>query len=371
MLDDRGAKLLRVGVIGCGSIARAHAAALRFLADDGLVRAVAAADPDAAAIDRFEQIVGGVAHRYRDGEELVSEPDVDAVLVITPTRLHREHIFATADAGKPLFAEKPLAPTYGTVCEVVDRVRAAAIPTQVGFQSRFQPLYRHARELITRADHGEVMGYCVRDDQFWPTADVVPGHSEWRSQRAQAGGGALLEHSLHACDLVAWLFGPVVRVHALTRAVFGYDVEDIATLTIEHGNGVIGTLITVFNGVRHREERRLEIFFEGATVEITSDFVIGAPEDSFLVHRGHDEQAERLDVEALRRDTFARDGVDPDRQVFVYQYFAHRSFANAVRAGRAPTPGIDDALHAHQIVEAAYRSAAQRAPVDLASLDHR
>jgi myo-inositol 2-dehydrogenase/D-chiro-inositol 1-dehydrogenase len=361
--------MLRVGIVGCGSIARAHAAALRFLADDGLVRVVAAADPQPAGIDTIEQIVGGLEHRHHDAAELVAAPDVDAVIVITPTRWHRDNIFAVADAAKPLFTEKPLAPTYATVCEIADRVRRAGIPAQVGFQSRFHPLYRHARELVSSGEHGAVMGYCVRDDQFWPTSAVVPGHSNWRSQRREAGGGALLEHSLHACDLVAWLFGPVTRVHANTRAVFGFDVEDIATLTIEHVNGVIGTLITVFNGVVHREERRLEVFFERSTAEITSDFVIGAPEDSLLVHRADDPHAVRVDVDALRREAFARDGVDPDRQLFVYQYFAHRSFANALRDGTTPSPGIDDALHAHQIVEAAYRSAAQRAPVDVASLE--
>jgi predicted dehydrogenase len=360
---------LRIGMIGCGSIARAHAAAFRFLADDGLVKVVALGDPDPAAIATVAQIAGDVDRTFTDGHDLIGDSSVDAVAVITPTRFHREYVLAAADAGKPLFTEKPLAPTYPVVREIVDHVNAADIPAQVGFQSRFHPLYREARDLITANTHGAVMGYTVRDDQFWPTAEVVPGHSTWRSQRAHAGGGALLEHSLHACDIVAWLFGPVRSVHALTRRVFGYDVEDIATLTIEHESGAVGTLITVFNGVQHREERRLEIFFERATVEITSDFVIGAPEDSFLVHAGHDERAQRLDVDALRRSWFTRDGVDPQRQVFVYQYFAHRAFALALHAGTSPSPGLADALHAHQIVEAAYRSAQRRTPVDVATVD--
>ena len=213
------------------------------------------------------------------------------------------------------------------------------------------------------------MAYMLRDDQFWPTGAVVPGHSDWRSLRSEAGGGALLEHSIHSCDLVSWLFGPARRVYAATRAVFGYDVEDVAALTIEHDSGVVGTLLSVFNGVRSREERRLEIFLEQASIEITSDFIIGAPEDSFLVHRADAQHAERLDVGALRRDAFAADGFDPDRQVFVYQYFAHRAFAAAVREGNPPRPSIDDALHAHQIVEAGYRSAATRQPVDISHLE--
>ncbi len=359
---------LRVGIIGCGSIARAHAAALRFVAEDGRACTVAVADPDAGAVDRVVRILGAVDRTYADGYELIRDPDVDAVVLITPTRLHRDYIAAVAQAGKPLFTEKPLAPTYPVVREIVDIVRDAALPTQVGFQSRFHPLYRHAHTLIARGDHGAPMAYMLRDDQFWPTGAIVPGHSDWRSLAAEAGGGALLEHSIHSCDLVSWLFGPVRRVHAVTRSVFGYDVEDVAALTIEHDNGVVGTLLSVFNGVRAREERRLEIFLDRASIEITSDFVIGAPEDSFLVHEADAQHAERLDVDTLRRNTFIADGFDPDRPVFVYQYFAHRAFADAVQNGRSPSPNVDDALSAHRVVEAAYRSVVTRHPVDISQL---
>ena len=360
---------LRVGIVGCGNIAQAHAAALRFVAEDGLVRTVAVADPDAAGMDCVTKILGGSPRAYGDGHALIDDPEVEAVVLVTPTRYHLEYVEAAAEAGKPLFTEKPLAPTYAAVRDTVDIVRRAALPTQVGFQSRFHPLYRHARKLVMEGEQGAPMAYTLRDDQFWPTGAIIPGHSDWRSIRTEAGGGALLEHSIHSCDLVSWLFGPVLRVHAATRAVFGYDVEDVAALTIEHESGVVGTLLTVFNGVRSREERRLEIFLEQASVEITTDFIIGAPEDSFLVHQAEAQHAERLDVNQLRRDAFAADGFDPDRQVFVYQYFAHRAFAAAIRTGTPPSPGIEDGLRAHQVVEAGYRSAATRQPVDISQLD--
>jgi predicted dehydrogenase len=360
---------LRLGIIGCGSIAQAHAAALRFLADDGLVRVVAAADPDPAGVERVAGIYGPIEHTGADGIAVVEHPDVDAVVNITPTRLHRDYIRAIADAGKPCFTEKPLAPTFDVVRDIVDIVRRAGIPVQVGFQSRYHPLMRRLRDMVQSAEAGAPMAYTLRDDQFWPTGDVVPGHSNWRSDRAEAGGGALLEHSIHSCDILIWLFGPVTRVYASTRSMFGYSVEDVATLTIEHESGVIGNLVSVFNGVQHREERRLEVFFEQASVECTTDFVIGAPEDSFLVHRGAEAHAQRYDVEQLRREAFAADGFDPDRQVFVYQYFGHHAFAAAVQAGREPDPGVHDALRAHALVEGAYRSAAARQVVEIATLD--
>ena len=198
--------------------------------------------------------------------------------------------------------------------DIVRIVRDAGIPVQVGFQSRFHPLIRRLRSMVESAEAGAPMAYTLRDDQFWPTGGVVAGHSSWRSDRAEAGGGALLEHSIHSCDILGWLFGPVERVYATTRSMFGYSVEDVAALTIEHRNGVVGNLVTVFNGVQHREERRLEVFFERASVELTTDFLVGAPEDSFLVHRADEQHAQRYDVNELRRETFAADGFDPDRR---------------------------------------------------------
>jgi predicted dehydrogenase len=246
-------------------------------------------------------------------------------------------------------------------------VARAGIPVQVGFQSRFHPIIRSLREMVVDGRLGRPMGYVVRDDQFWPTGAVIDGHTSWRSQAAEAGGGALLEHSIHSCDIACWLFGPVRRVHALTRNVFGYDVEDTAALSIEHESGVVGTLLTIFNGVQDREERRVEVFFERGAVEATTDFVVGAPEDSLLV-KGARGPAERVDVAALLRSTFVRDGVDPDREFFVYQYLAHRAFAAALAASEGPSPDCIDALHAHQLVEAGYRSAAAGAAVEVADL---
>jgi predicted dehydrogenase len=358
---------LRLGFIGCGMISMAHAAAVRLLAEDGIVALVAAADPDPEGIDRVAGITGGVDRRSADGRDVIRDPDVDAVVLITPTRFHREYVLAVAEAGKPLFTEKPLAPTFPVVRELHAAVTASGIPAQVGFQSRFHPVIHRLRDLVVSGELGAPMGYTLRDDQYWPTGDVVPGHTSWRSDRAEAGGGALLEHSIHSCDVLSWLFGPARRVYATKRHVFGYTVEDTAALTIEHAAGVVGNLVTVFNGVQGREERRLEVFFERGAVELTTDFIVGAPEDSLLIQRPG-QPAERLDMAAVRRAHFAAQGVDPDRAVWVYQYFAHRAFAASLRGGTAPSPGFDDALLAHALVEAAYRSCASGHPEDLAPL---
>jgi myo-inositol 2-dehydrogenase/D-chiro-inositol 1-dehydrogenase len=173
----------------------------------------------------------------------------------------------------------------------------------------------------------------------------------------------LLEHSIHSADILTWLFGTAERIYARTRAVFGYDVEDAAACTVEHTSGVVGTILTIFNGVRGREERRIEVFFEHGAVEVTTDFLVGAPEDSFLLQRP-DEPATRLDVEELRDRHFTESGITR-RDFLVYLYPAARAFVTAAQANVPATPGFGDARRAHALVEAAYRSAATGQPVEL------
>ncbi len=344
-----------VALVGCGSNGQIHADGLAKLVEDGEIRSVAAVDPSAAAL--------AAAHRNcpfeSRGADLalaVDNPDVDAVIVSGPTSTHAATIEAAVDAGKAIMSEKPLAPDFATVADLVELVAGSGLVGHVGFQSRFNPMFTRLKEMVEDGSFGAPLGYLLREDQFWPTGSVVAGHSSWRSDPASAGGGALLEHTIHGCDLLAWIFGPVSSVSARTRSLFDFGVEDIATAQIGHENGVVGTVTTVFNGVEGREERRLEVFFEQATLEITGDFVIGAPEDAFLVHRPRAEP-DRLDLGELRRKLFAAHGITRDDFIF-YQYVADRAFVHAVREGRPGRPDFTDAGRAHAIVEAAYRSAA-------------
>jgi predicted dehydrogenase len=342
-------------------IGQIHADGLRKLAEDGEVVAVGAADPDRTATEAasrncpFEYIT-------RDSAEVMADPRIEAVLITSPTATHRDLVLAALAAQKHLFCEKPLAPSYKEVEELCRAVAESGLVAQVGFHSRFHPLINRLRDVALAKELGAPMGYTLRDDQYWPTGDVVPGHSSWRSQRHHAGGGALLEHSIHGADLVSWLFGPARRVFARERSVFGYDVEDVAAVTVEHESGVVGTILSVFNGVRGREERRFEVFFEQGAVELTTDFIVGAPEDSFLVQRP-DAAAERPSLDDMRERHFSALGIRR-RDFLFYTYPSDRSWVRAVRDGTAASPGFEDGLQAHRLVEAAYSSTVTGAAVE-------
>lgn len=343
-----------VGLVGCGSIGQIHAVGLAQLVEDGEIRAVVAVDPapEARAAAnrncRFAESSGEL-------EAAVAHPDVDAVVVAGPTATHPHAVRSVIGAGKAILCEKPLATGFPEVRQLVADVEASGVVAQVGFHSRFNPLFIRLHVLVESGEFGAPLGYVLREDQFWPTGSVVAGHSSWRSDPLQSGGGALLEHTIHGCDLLVHLFGAATSVSARTRSVFGFGVEDIATAQVEHHGGVIGTITTVFNGVVGREERRLEVFFEQATVEVTGDFIIGAPEDSMTVHRPG-APVEHPDLDELRRAQFTAAGVTRSDLLF-YQYLADRSFVWAVRERRPASPGFADAWRAHALVDAAYRSA--------------
>lgn len=365
---DRGAPAIGLGLVGAGMIAQIHAAGLAHLERDGeiRVRAVAAFDPSESA--RAALARNWPIPRFADhAASVIDDPEVDAVMVLTPTAFHRDLVLAVLAAGKPLYCEKPLAPVFPVVRELCDAVAAAersgSTTAQVGFFSRHHHLMARLKRVIDSGELGAPMGFALRDDQYFPAGDFVSGHSDWRADRAIAGGGALLEHSIHATDLLAWLFGTPASVFARTRHVFGYEVEDVAALTIEHTNGVVGNLVTVFHGGLGREERRLEVFFERGVVEVGTDFLVGAPEESWRIQRrGKPPEdvppveilAEHLDALGVRGGSFA-----------FFQYLTDRDWLRAIASGVPASPGFADALVAHGIVEAAYRSAASGAPVAL------
>jgi len=355
-----------IGFIGCGEIAHLHAAALRDLIADGMPAvAVAAADPGPG---RKEAVARNLpfARFYDDADDLLADPDVDAVWVGVPTALHRDLYARVLAAGKHLYAEKPLAPDLTSVRELADLAAASPVVTQVGFQSRFDPLLGRARDLVQSGGIGPTMSYLWRDDEGFPTTAIVGARSDWRSRRASAGGGVLIEHSIHGLDVLSWIFGPVARVTAATRSVLGFDVEDTVVLLLEHESGVVGTHVGVYGGVAERELTRFEIQGRDAIVEITRNgVVLEAPDNTFLVQRSRS-RAEHLDRAGIVAEHVQRHALP--RSPFFLQDLSDRAFLTSILAATPASPGFADALAAHTLIEAAYRSAAERRPVDLAEL---
>lgn len=346
---------IRVGLLGCGFIGLTHGVALAALIEARLVDAEVAAvcDVDGSKADRLAGLLK--ARCAASPAELVEA--VDAVWVCTPTATHRELVETAVASGRAVFCEKPLGRDLAEAADLARVVADAGVSNQVGLVLRHSPVFTTLRAWIGDGRFGRLMTIVFRDDQFLP----VQGHyaSTWRADARMAGGGTLIEHSVHDLDLLAWLAGPVRRMTARTAYFCGHPgIEDLATVLVEFDGGRTATLTSVWHQVLSRPStRRVEVLGEDAVVWLEDEWVgplhVQTSEGVSAVACAHPEWVADLRLAGSARDALA-----------VYAA-ADRSFLDALAAGVPARPGVEEALAAHVLVDAAYRSAATGSTVDV------
>jgi predicted dehydrogenase len=346
---------LRIGFAGCGFIAQIHAFALGELVKARLIDAeiVATFDPERERAARLAASYG--ARPTADVAELLDA--VDAVWVCTWTASHLAVVRASVARGLAVWCEKPLAPTLAE-CEEVAAL-LVNVPHQVGLVLRHAPVFRAAAEIVASGAYGRPLAAALRDDQFFPIQGMYG--SEWRADASKAGGGTLLEHSIHDVDVLRWILGDPERVSAHVASRFGHrGIDDVAEVTFDLADGGIATLLSVWHRITRRPStRRLEIFCE--------DALLWADDDNLGPLHVETADAER-DVEPPLPEWADRLALAPEIAHPLLQYATPaKAFVDALAAGTPPAPDATVALAAHRIVAAAYRSAAAGSvPVEVA-----
>ena len=182
----------------------------------------------------------GWAEAVTDWREQVADERVALFVDAGPNAVHREPTLAAAQAGKHLVCEKPLGLTVEESYEMWQEAEQAGVVHLCGFNYRFVPAVRLARELIEAGELGDVVHFRARYLQSWGW-DADP--ELWRFDRAEAGSGALGDLGAHVIDLARYLAGEIATVSALVRTVIpGREVDDHFVATIELENGGLGTL---------------------------------------------------------------------------------------------------------------------------------
>jgi predicted dehydrogenase len=328
----------RVGFLGTGFIARFHAGLLAASGEHFVRGPVHDLDP--ARASAFAADHGYTAVR---SEDAVLEA-VDAVYITTWTSEHHRLVAAAAARGLHVFCEKPLAVNTDGARAITEVAERAGVVNQAGLVLRRSPAFGLVQGLLADPAAGRPMAVVFRDDQFIPIRGMYG--SDWRSDPRRAGAGTLLEHSIHDLDLLAWLFGPVATVACRTESFHRLaGIEDVAAVTVAFASGATASLTSVWHDVDERPSlRNVEVFCERAYISVEGDWTgpvrhrfAGQAEETVL-------EGETLAAEARRRG--ARLG-NPDG-----------SFLRAIRDGRDAWPSLRDALVAHRLVDACYRSAA-------------
>jgi predicted dehydrogenase len=296
-------------------------------------------DPDTQRATAFAAASG---HTVCTSEAEVLDT-CDAVYVCTWTSEHPRLVAMAAQRGLHIFCEKPLAISLQAAEQMAAIVNASGVTNQVGLVLRRSPAYLWARHLVTEPTAGQVMAVVFRDDQFIP----VQGHyaSTWRGDKALAGSGTLLEHSIHDVDMLRFVVGEIARVSANEANFHGIDgIEDAVTATLAFTNGATGTLATIWHDNLARPSlRRVEIFCERRYIVIEGDDWYGPVHWTDADGAEHTLQGDALELAA---GPLVDGGLNPDGE-----------FVRAAVAGVPSWPTFDTAVDAHRIVDAMYTSA--------------
>jgi predicted dehydrogenase len=224
---------VRVGIIGCGLIGAKRAAALAAGDEVALVMDVSR--------DRALALAKQVGARaVESARELVEDASIEAVIVATPHNQLASNALLAVEHGKHVLLEKPGARRPHELEGLRKLAAEKGLAVHVGFNHRFHPALRKARELIDEGVLGPL--YYIRGRYGHGGR---PGYDrEWRAVPEISGGGELLDQGAHLIDLASWYFGASFEtVHGEIATYFwNMPVEDNAFLTLKTANGMIAQL---------------------------------------------------------------------------------------------------------------------------------
>ena len=270
-------KTFNVGMIGYGFMGRAHSNAYRRVGNffpelehRPVLKAVCARNADKAAA--FAD-VWGYESIETDWQKLVERPDIDAVDICVPNRLHRDIAIAAAAAGKWVLCEKPLAMDVAEGEAMVAAVEKAGVPNLVWYNYRRVPAIALARQIIDEGRIGRPFHYRASFLQDWTIAEDMPqgGAALWRLDVHAAGSGVTGDLLAHNIDTAMWLNGPITKVVAATETfvkerlhqdsgkVEPVGIDDACMFLARFANGSMGTFESTRYARGHKALKTLEL----------------------------------------------------------------------------------------------------------------
>jgi predicted dehydrogenase len=213
-----------VAIIGAGAIALANH--LPGLALTKQARVVALCDSDAATLEKASRQVPG-ARRVMDWREVMSDDDVDAVIIATPNFTHPPIAVAAVANSKHVLCEKPLALNYPDARAMYEAAESANVRHMTAFTYRFVPAMRYMKHLIDRGNIGEPYHFRAQRFQDWSARPLG-----WRQTKKLAGSGEMGDMLSHRIDYAHHLIGPIetlvadMRTFIPTRGGHPADVDD-------------------------------------------------------------------------------------------------------------------------------------------------
>jgi myo-inositol 2-dehydrogenase/D-chiro-inositol 1-dehydrogenase len=330
---------LGFGIIGAGRIGKLHAKNIAGSIEGAHVVAI---------MDAFAEAAEALANKHnvvatQDVQELINHPDVDAVVIGSPTSLHAEQIKLAAQAGKAIFCEKPVALDLHTTQDAMRVVQEAGVPFQIGFNRRFDPAIASLARTIHSGELGQVeMFRSQSSDPSPPPLSYVA-----------TSGGIFLDSAVHDFDIARFIGGEVERVTALGRVLVEpeyaqYEDVDTSVVTLEFTSGALGII---------QNSRRTQ-FGHDVRVEVH------AAGGKLIAEQERRSNVWRYTKEGMAAD-YQMDFLERFRDAYVLEL---QAFVDAVHTSTPPTPTHSDAIESLRVALAATTSLREQRPVKLAEI---
>ena len=235
---NKAPQIIRWGMIGCGDVTEVKSGPGFQLADNSALTAVMCRTSEKA---RDYASRHQVPHWYDKAEDLIADPDVDAVYIATPPAFHKPYALQVAAAGKPVYVEKPMALNSAECDDMIAACEAAQVPLFVAYYRRALPRFRAIKDLLEQGAIGDIRLVTSQYTRPLLTGSQQDPASNWRINPALSGGGLLLDVGSHTLDILDFLLGPVGQVqgHASNLAQ-AYPAEDTVTGVFTYRSGVHG-----------------------------------------------------------------------------------------------------------------------------------
>jgi predicted dehydrogenase len=259
-----------------------------------------------------------------DLDALLTDPEVEGVLLATPHSSHTDQAVAAAEAGKHVFVEKPLTLTVADAKRIAGAAERGGVKVQVGHNRRRQPANRRIKELIAAGELGTILQL---EGVHTAAGGLKPDLPAWRKDADECPYGGMTALGVHTVDTFHGFVGPAERVTAFSKRVAGFnDLDEATSVVLEYTSGPIGSIATTYfstpvvslgvfgsEGAAWNEEDGAQLFTQARTEPART----------------------QREVETL--DTVADELAE---------------FARVVRAGAEPETGIAEAIEVAAVLEA-------------------
>lgn len=269
-------------------------------------------------------------------EEILSDPEIEAVLIATPHSTHADQVVAASDAGKHVFVDKPFTLTVAEGKRAVKAAEKAGIVLQVGHNRRRQPANRRLKQLVDRGELGMV--HYAEANLSYPKG--LNPRTGWRGDPAESPAGGMTGLGVHMADNLNYLLGRPARVAAFSKQIIGVGtLDDVTTATLEYHDGPLAFLGTAM-----------------VIPDIARTAVWGTEGAAWNENDGQ---------RFFRQEVGSTDWVERDVEHLDTVRDELEEFVSNVRSGSKPETGGPEALEATAVLEGIVESATTGRVVDL------